>query len=243
MVPYFRKSFYKHYKNVCDILPFINSNYIEKIKNVEDLSINDSIYKGKSFFNIIKRYIYKKALKLTLKETKQAVEGMYHNANSLMSRSGNQLPFTSINYGTDTSIEGRYIIKALLEGSIKGIGKFHRTSIFPCGIFKIKDGINKKPGDPNYDLKKLAIKSTIKRLYPNYANCDWSNQKAWLKEDRDMKESVISNLDKDTKTEIIKFIKKNPEIGKKLYLKIENDDLIVDKDEHFDEEFNTMGKQ
>lgn len=153
----------------------------------------------------------------------------------------NQLPFTSINYGTDTTIEGRYIIKALLEGSIKGTGKFHRTPIFPCGIFQLKDGVNKKPGDPNYDLKKLAIKSTIKRLYPNYANLDWSNQKAWEKEDYDMKQEVISNLDDDTRKEIIKFVKENPKIGHKLYLKVENDELKLDKDDHQDIIFSTMG--
>lgn len=153
----------------------------------------------------------------------------------------NQLPFTSINYGTDTSVEGRCIIKALLEGSIKGVGKFHRTPIFPCGIFQLKDGINKKPGDPNYDLKKLAIKSTIKRLYPNYVNLDWSNQKAWVKEDRDMKKEVISHLDNKTKQEIIDFIKKNPKIGEKLYLKVENNELKVDETEHIEELMGTMG--
>lgn len=88
MVPYFRKSFYKHYKNVCDILPFTKYDKLENLKNIDETSIDDPIYKGKSILNVKKRYIYKKALKLTLKETKQAVEGMYHNLNSLMSRSG-----------------------------------------------------------------------------------------------------------------------------------------------------------
>lgn len=240
MVPYFRKSFYKHYKNICDIIPGISGYWLKNIKNIEETSIDDKIYKGR-FFNIIKQYIYKKALKLTLKETKQAIEGMYHNANSLMSRSGNQLPFTSINYGIDTTKEGRYITKILLEGSINGVGKFHRTPIFPCGIFQLKQGINEKPGDPNYDLKKLAIKSTIKRLYPNYANLDWSNQKAWVKEDRDMKKEVISHLDDETKQEIIDFIKKNPKIGEKLYLKVENNNLIIDENEQPTEIFGTMG--
>ena len=94
--------------------------------------------------------------------------------NTLQSRSGNQLPFTSINYGTCTLIEGRMVIKALLEGSIKGVGKFHKTSIFPCGIFQCMKGVNRKPGEPNYDLFKLALQSTAQRLYPNYANVDWS---------------------------------------------------------------------
>lgn len=111
---------------------------------------------------------------MTTKECYQAVEGMYHNLNTLQSRSGNQLPFTSINYGTCTLPEGRMVTKALLDVSIKGIGKLHRTSIFPCGIFQCMKGVNRKEGDPNYDLFQLALRSTSQRLYPNYANVDWS---------------------------------------------------------------------
>ena len=66
------------------------------------------------------------------------------------------------------------VIKALLEGSLKGTGKLRKTSIFPCGIFQLMSGVNKEPGTPNYDLKQLALKSTATRLYPNYANVDWS---------------------------------------------------------------------
>ena len=94
--------------------------------------------------------------------------------NTLQSRSGNQLPFTSINYGTCTLPEGRMVTRALIEGSIKGVGKFHKTSIFPCGIFQCMKGVNRHKGDPNYDLFQLALKSTAQRLYPNYANVDWS---------------------------------------------------------------------
>lgn len=94
--------------------------------------------------------------------------------NTLQSRSGCQLPFTSINYGTCTLPEGRMVTKALLDVSIKGIGKLHRTSIFPCGIFQCMNGVNRHPGEPNYDLFRLALKSTSLRLYPNYANVDWS---------------------------------------------------------------------
>lgn len=98
-------------------------------------------------------------------------------------RSGNQLPFTSINYGTCTEPEGRMVIKALLDVSISGIGKLHKTSIFPCGIFQLMKGVNRKPGDPNYDLYRLALRSTAQRLYPNYANCDWSGNKGYDKND------------------------------------------------------------
>ena len=71
------------------------------------------------------------------------------------------------------------VIKALLEGSINGVGKFHKTPIFPCGIFQIMSGVNKEPGTPNYNLFRLALKSTAKRLYPNYANVDWSGNRGY----------------------------------------------------------------
>jgi len=122
-------------------------------------------------------------MEMTERELQQAVEGMYHNLNTLQSRSGNQLPFTSINYGTCILPEGRMVIKALLEGSIKGVGKFHKTPIFPCGIFQCMKGVNRAPGDPNYDLFKLALESTAKRIYPNYANVDWSGNAGYDRND------------------------------------------------------------
>ena len=134
---------------------------------VKDISIDD-----KSAYSFEKAYNY--AMDMTTKEIYQAVEGLYHNLNTLQSRSGNQLPFTSINYGTCTLSEGRLITKALLDVSMKGIGKLHKTSIFPCGIFQCMKSVNRKKGDPNYDLYRLALKSTSLRLYPNYANVDWS---------------------------------------------------------------------
>ena len=163
MVPYVRKSFAKHYR---DGLKYIEG--IDKALLDDKLSIEDDWYKAYS-----KAYQY--AMDMTTKECYQAVEGMYHNLNTLQSRSGNQLPFTSINYGTCTLPEGRLVTKALLDVSINGIGKLHRTSIFPCGIFQCMNGINRHPGEPNYDLFRLALKSTSLRLYPNYANVDWSN--------------------------------------------------------------------
>ena len=116
-------------------------------------------------------------------EINQAVEGMFHNLNTLQSRSGNQLPFTSINFGTCTLPEGRMITKAILNGIIKGNGKFHRTSIFPCSIFQCMKGVNRAPGDPNYDLYRLALQATAKRLYPNYANVDWSGNAGYDRND------------------------------------------------------------
>ena len=165
MVPYVRKSFYKHYVDGC--------KYIERYKTIniefdKDTPIDSEYYKTGD------TGAYQYAMDMTERELKQAVEGMYHNLNTLQSRSGNQLPFTSINYGTCTLPEGRMVTKALLEGSIKGVGKVRKTPIFPCGIFQCMKGVNRKPGDPNYDLFQLALKSTAQRLYPNYANVDWS---------------------------------------------------------------------
>lgn len=169
MVPYVRKSFRKHWnmgaKHIAPYLRHFPNNW-KVVK--KDLPINEY----PDYDDCAPIYAY--ALEMTEKETYQAAESMYHNLNTLQSRSGNQLPFTSINYGTCTLPEGRMVIKALLEGSIAGIGKLHRTSIFPCGIFQCMKGVNRKPGDPNYDLFQLALKSTATRLYPNYANVDWS---------------------------------------------------------------------
>ena len=165
MVPYVRKSFYKHFRDGFKYL-YCDEEFKEQ-SNIENISIDDEDYK---YYN--KAYNY--ALEMTNRELMQAVEGMYHNLNTLQSRSGNQLPFTSINYGTCTLPEGRMVTKALLEGSIKGVGKLHKTAIFPCGIFQCMRGVNRKPGDPNYDLFQLALKSTAQRLYPNYVNVDWS---------------------------------------------------------------------
>ena len=181
MVPYVRKSFYKHYRDGMKYLCNYNwnlNNYLEDsdtYKKIIDIPINDySVYLNEADDAGDFDKVYQYAMDMTLKEVHQAVEGMYHNLNTLQSRSGNQLPFTSINYGTCTLPEGRMITKALLDVSIEGIGKLHKTSIFPCGIFQCMKGVNREEGDPNYDLFKLALRSTATRLYPNYANVDWS---------------------------------------------------------------------
>lgn len=171
MVPYVRISFRKHFN---EGMEFIEESDLRQ--ESDELSIEDEFYKQFP-------KVYKYAMVKTEKELMQAVQGMYHNLNTLQSRSGNQLPFTSINYGTCTLPEGRMVIKALLEGSIEGVGKVRKTPIFPCGIFQCMNGVNRKPGDPNYDLFKLALKSTSKRLYPNYVNVDWSVNVGYDKND------------------------------------------------------------
>ena len=180
MVPYVRKSFAKHYKDglrYLDDKSEIDYSIEFMLNNAKEYSIEDSEYKSYS----PKAYNY--AIDMTIKEIHQAVEALYHNLNTLQSRSGNQLPFTSINYGTCTLEEGRLITKELIEVSIEGLGKLHRTSVFPCGIFQCMKGVNRAPGDPNYDLFKLALKSTSLRLYPNYANVDWSGNAGYDRND------------------------------------------------------------
>lgn len=173
MIPYVRKSFYKHYR---DGVNYLEDKVIDDNIN-ENMSIDDDAYKSFS------EKAYKYAMDMTKREVYQSVEGMYHNLNTLQSRSGNQLPFTSINYGTCIEPEGRMVTKALLDVSIEGIGKLHKTPIFPCGIFQCMNGVNRKEGDPNYDLFKLALKSTARRLYPNYANVDWSGNEGYDQND------------------------------------------------------------
>lgn len=175
MVPYVRKSFAKHYK---DGLYYIehwstvaSNDYIKNI-DVESTSIYDVIYQ---YYKDVFDYAYDK----TESEIHQAAEGLLHNLNSLQSRSGNQLPFTSVNFGTCTLEEGRMVTRAILEVTMEGLGPNGETSIFPCSIFQYMKGVNDKPGTPNYDLKRLALECTAKRIYPNYVNVDWSINKGY----------------------------------------------------------------
>ena len=116
------------------------------------------------------------------------------------------------------------VIKALLEGSLDGIGALHRTSIFPCGIFQSGNGINRYPGDPNYDLFRLALKSTAKRLYPNYANCDVKMQKDWINYDRKQKEEYINSLTEEQYNILITRLEENPELQDILMLEVYEED-------------------
>ena len=176
MVPYVRMSFYKYYVDGMKYLMGQKFNLSDFGREPKETSINDSIY-------LNNKSVYDYAFDMTARECHQAVEGMYHNLNTLQSRSGNQLPFTSINYGTCTSPEGRLVTKTLLEVSIEGLGEFGRTSIFPCGIFQCMKGVNRAPGDPNYDLFRLALQSTSQRIYPNYCNCDTTMNEGYDRND------------------------------------------------------------
>ena len=215
MVPYVRKSFYKHYK---DGLKYLANDKLEAFEqaniNKEETSIDDDIYRAFSY----KAQSY--AMDMTRREIHQAVEALYHNLNTLQSRSGNQLPFTSINYGTCTLEEGRLVIKELLNVSIEGLGQYHRTSIFPCGIMVLKKGVNREPGDPNYDMFKLALKSTSLRLYPNYANGDVCMQQDWVKYDRANKQSFINSLSESDYKKLLCILQDNKELREFLDLEI-----------------------
>lgn len=233
MVPYVRKSFRKHFidglkylENIDDLEYF---NHIPK-----NAGINDYEYKHH-------KRAYQYAMDMTKKETHQAVEGMYHNLNTLQSRSGNQLPFTSINYGTCTLPEGRMVTRELLNVSIEGLGALHRTSIFPCGIFQCKTGINRKPEDPNYDLFRLALKSTALRLYPNYFNCDWSNQIQAVKDDRKMRKDALEELDEISYEKLKEILKEDKSISEALKMYVEDNKILIDENESVTEMGSTMG--
>lgn len=172
----------------------------KNIKSIKMTSIESEVYKKH-------KRAYQYAMDKTLSELTQSVEGMIHNLNSLQSRSGAQLPFSSINYGTCTLPEGRAIIKALIEGTMKGTGKYHRTAIFPCCIFQYSKeihGSKKNPG-PNYDLFRLALKSTTQRDYPNYCNVDWSTNLKGNIFDREQKNRALDMMKEHSLHDYIKF--------------------------------------
>ena len=170
LAPFVKRSFYKHWQ---DGIKYIGQVYIpddvDVFQGAPDMSIEDY---PKDSAN--ERHIYRYAIDMLNKEMKQSAEALYHNLNTLESRAGSQVPFTSINFGRDTSAEGRMVSRVMLNASLAGIGKHHKTSIFPISIFQRKRGTNAHEGDVNYDLQKLALESLSKRIYPNFCNCDWS---------------------------------------------------------------------
>ena len=172
LAPFVIKSFFKHY---ADGLKYLHHNTDEEANNFisncidEGIGINDM-----ELINDDRQDVYNYAMDMLEREGKQAAQGLYHNLNTLESRQGSQVPFTSINLGRDTSTEGRLVTKWIMEASIDGIGQHHLTSIFPISIFQYKQGTNANVGDPNYDMKQLALESMSKRIYPNWCNCNWT---------------------------------------------------------------------
>lgn len=199
-----RISFLKHFK---DGLEFTQKdkrktydNFLKKYG--EDVLKTASMIAHNNIFKSFSELAYKYALSMLEKEAKQSCEAFYHNANTLEARSSDQLPFVSINFGLDTSFEGRFITKHLLQASLDGIGKYHSTPIFPISIFQYKKDINDRPGTPNYDLFKLSIKSTAKRIYPNYTNCQWSTNEPDINPTYLISDPSNISIDKDTFVEV-----------------------------------------
>ena len=181
------------------------------------------------------------AIQDTVKEAHQAVEAVYHNLISVTSRCPIQLPFTSVNFGICTEPEGRLISEQFIRCCEEGIGKLHKTAVFPCALFMCKKGINQRPGDPNYDLFRKALTCTAKRLYPTYVNCDWSIQQKWVKQDRDEKEAVLAELTDEQRSALMEKITHKPELASKLMLKVVDGKLEVDKIERAIEYLVSMG--
>lgn len=173
LAPFVKKSFKKHIKNYFTDVEDIEETSAEKLmRSIESDCGEICIDNEKLKENYEKAYSY--AMKQLEREGRQASEALYHNLNSLESRAGSQVPFTSINLGRDISTEGKLVQKWIMNASLSGIGKHHLTPIFPISIYQYKSGVNAEPGTPGYESKLHAIKSLSKRIYPNFVNCDWS---------------------------------------------------------------------
>ena len=183
MAPGVLKTFKKQFKQAIydsldleGFLPFVNMDKIAKeIDKLESIEFDHQIFypfaKGSAEIEKIIEMGYDKAIQKTNRATQQAMEAFIHNLNTMHSRAGAQVPFSSVNLGTDTSPEGRMVTRNFLESTEAGLGH-GETPIFPVSIFKIKEGVNYNPEDPNYDLFKLACKVSAKRLFPNFAFVD-----------------------------------------------------------------------
>ena len=176
------------------LAPYVKKTFLEEIKKIEGLLDKDL---SKLYNYQPKDYIKKElkglkdeerdiqaAINNTVNRVHQAMEAFIHNMNTIHSRGGNQVVFSSINYGTDTSPEGRCIIREMLESTYEGVGN-GETAIFPIQIWKKKRGVNYLPEDPNYDLYKFACKVTAKRFFPNFINLDatFNQNEKWNKDD------------------------------------------------------------
>lgn len=183
MAPGVLKTFKKQFKQtIYDLLDFTDfdkfiamngiEREIDKIISIEfDVSIFDKFCRESEQLKRLFRMAYEKALQKTNRITYQAMEAFIHNLNTMHSRAGAQVPFSSINFGTDTSEEGRMVVENFLKATDAGLGK-NETPIFPISIFKVKEGVNYNPEDKNYDLFKLACKVSAKRLFPNFSFID-----------------------------------------------------------------------
>ena len=203
MAPFVRKAYQEEVKRIIDdirpVYPHIEgqdnlppeeleeallsmpvADYLPK-EVTDDLS---SGLKDGNYFDLLMDVLQQKAVNRTVKRVHQAMESFVHNMNTIHSRGGNQVVFSSINYGTDTSPEGRCVIRELLNTTYEGVGN-GETAIFPIQIWKKKKGVSYLPGDPNYDLYRFACKVTARRFFPNFLNLDatYNQDDAWNPED------------------------------------------------------------
>ena len=194
MAPGVLRTFKKQFKQAVyelldftDFISFVNMDKVEKeIDKLDSIDVNieefESFYKESREVKRIFEKGYETAYKKTDRQTYQAMEAFIHNLNTMHSRAGAQVPFSSINFGTDTSPEGRMVIRNYLLSVDSGLGK-NETPIFPISIFKVKKGVNYEKEDPNYDLFRLACEVSAKRLFPNFSFMDSSFNKPCFKGD------------------------------------------------------------
>lgn len=196
----FRKEYMNNLNRALELFINMDANVEEHFKAVEDATgktaaidlddsfltaLNDMLHReyglGNDQIDLINKFTWKEANKVTIRKTFQAMEAFVHNLNTMHSRAGAQVPFSSINFGTDTSKEGRLVSEQLMLAQEAGLGN-GETPIFPILIFKVKEGINYNPEDPNYDLFKLAMRVSAKRLFPNFSFMDAPFNKQYYKE-------------------------------------------------------------
>ncbi len=176
------------------LAPFVRRSFIEELDTAGELAgvdlshLHDVVLKDFECRTLDgltgEARLLQHAINRTVKRTHQAMEGFIHNINTIHSRGGNQVVFASINYGTDTSAEGRCVIRELLNSTYEGVGN-GATAIFPIQIWKKKRGVNFLPEDPNYDLYRLACKVTARRFFPNFVNLDapFNRHESWRADD------------------------------------------------------------
>lgn len=185
LAPYVKRSFRKHYRK--------GQRLFGEIASIEDEQLHLDSDEAKE--KCPRAFAF--ACEETVLETEQAAESLIHNLNTMSSRAGGQIPFTSLNYGLCTSAEGRLVSRSLLEATIRGLGN-GETPVFPQHIFQCKQGINQSEGDPNYDLFRLAVTCSSRRMYPNFVNVDASfNLPYYQPEDPD---TIIATMGCRTRT-------------------------------------------
>ena len=187
------------------LAPFVRSSFIEEVENLARLEERDLTHLHSVQLTDFKKLplsglsgderLLQHAINRTVSRVHQAMEAFIHNMNTIHSRGGNQVVFSSINYGTDTSAEGRCIIRELLHSTYEGVGN-GATAIFPIQIWKKKRGVNYLPGDPNYDLYQLACKVTARRFFPNFVNLDatFNHHDKWRADDPERYKYEIATM-------------------------------------------------